>query len=50
VALNPIDGAIVAMVGGFDFNRTKFNHATQSGRQPGSGFKPFVYSRPSTAA
>ena len=44
VALSPRDGAIVAMVGGFDFNRTKFNHATQSGRQPGSGFKPFVYS------
>ena len=44
VALAPLDGAITAMVGGFDFNRTKFNHATQSGRQPGSGFKPFVYS------
>lgn len=44
VALSPRDGAITAMVGGFDFNRTKFNHATQSTRQPGSGFKPFVYS------
>jgi len=44
VALNPKDGAILAMVGGFDFYKNKFNHATQAWRQPGSGFKPFIYS------
>ncbi len=44
VAINPLDGTILAMVGGFDFGQKQFNHATQSGRQPGSGFKPFVYS------
>ena len=44
VALDPRDGAIHAMVGGFDFNKNKFNHATQAWRQPGSGFKPFIYS------
>ncbi|HYE70346.1 MAG TPA: penicillin-binding protein 1A, partial [Aquabacterium sp.] len=44
VALDPRDGAIQAMVGGFDFNKNKFNHATQAWRQPGSGFKPFIYS------
>lgn len=44
VALNPRDGGIVAMVGGFDFHKNKFNHATQAWRQPGSGFKPFIYS------
>ena len=44
VALDPRDGAIRAMVGGFDFNKNKFNHATQAWRQPGSGFKPFIYS------
>ena len=44
VALNPKDGAIQAMVGGFDFHKNKFNHATQAWRQPGSGFKPFIYS------
>lgn len=44
VALDPKDGAVRAMVGGFDFSRVKFNHAMQSGRQPGSSFKPFVYS------
>ena len=38
------DGAIRALVGGFDFNRNKFNRATQAWRQPGSSFKPFVYS------
>lgn len=43
VSLDPRDGAIRALVGGFDFNRTKFNHATQAWRQPGSGFKPFIY-------
>lgn len=44
VALNPDDGAITALVGGFDFNKNKFNHVTQAWRQPGSSFKPFVYS------
>jgi penicillin-binding protein 1A len=44
VALNPRDGAIHAMVGGFDFHKNKFNHVTQAWRQPGSGFKPFIYS------
>jgi penicillin-binding protein 1A len=44
VALNPSTGEIRAMVGGFDFERNKFNHVTQSARQPGSSFKPFVYS------
>ena len=44
VVMDPLTGAIVAMVGGFDFGLTQFNHATQSTRQPGSGFKPFVYS------
>jgi len=44
VSANPIDGAIRALVGGFDFNRGKFNHVTQAWRQPGSSFKPFIYS------
>jgi penicillin-binding protein 1A len=44
VAVDPRDGAIRALVGGFDFNRNKFNHATQAWRQPGSSFKPFIYS------
>ena len=44
VSLNPKDGAITALVGGFDFNRNKFNRVTQAWRQPGSSFKPFVYS------
>jgi penicillin-binding protein 1A len=44
VSLNPNDGAIRALVGGFDFNRNKFNHVTQAFRQPGSSFKPFIYS------
>ncbi len=44
VAANPEDGAIRALVGGFDFNRNKFNHVTQAWRQPGSSFKPFIYS------
>jgi penicillin-binding protein 1A len=44
VAANPKDGAIRALVGGFDFNRNKFNHVTQAWRQPGSSFKPFIYS------
>jgi len=44
VALNPKDGAITALVGGFDFDRNKFNRVTQAWRQPGSSFKPFIYS------
>lgn len=44
VAVDPADGAIRALVGGFDFNRNKFNHTTQAWRQPGSSFKPFIYS------
>lgn len=44
VAANTNDGAIRALVGGFDFNRNKFNHVTQAWRQPGSSFKPFIYS------
>jgi penicillin-binding protein 1A len=44
VALNPENGAITALVGGFDYKKNKFNHATQARRQPGSSFKPFVYS------
>ncbi len=44
VALDPGDGAIRALVGGFDFQRNKFNHVTQAWRQPGSSFKPFIYS------
>ncbi|MFZ2266068.1 MAG: penicillin-binding protein 1A [Azonexus sp.] len=44
VAVTPNDGGIRALVGGFDFNRNKFNHATQAWRQPGSSFKPFIYS------
>ena len=44
VAVDPADGAITALVGGFDFGRNKFNHVTQAWRQPGSSFKPFIYS------
>ena len=44
VSLDPQDGAIRALVGGFDFGRNKFNHVTQAWRQPGSSFKPFIYS------
>jgi len=44
VALDPEDGAIRSLVGGFSYARSKFNRATQSARQPGSGFKPFLYS------
>ena len=44
VSLDPLDGAIVALNGGFDFFLNNFNRATQSRRQPGSSFKPFVYS------
>ncbi|HEY2255643.1 MAG TPA: penicillin-binding protein 1A [Variovorax sp.] len=44
VAMDPRDGAVKAMVGGFDFDKNKFNHVTQAWRQPGSSFKPFIYS------
>ncbi|PCE24270.1 penicillin-binding protein 1A [Burkholderia ubonensis] len=44
VAIAPQDGAIRSLVGGFDYNKSKFNHVTQAWRQPGSSFKPFVYS------
>ncbi|MBP2837454.1 peptidoglycan glycosyltransferase/peptidoglycan DD-transpeptidase MrcA [Dickeya parazeae] len=43
VSLNPTDGAILALVGGFDFNQSKFNRATQALRQVGSNIKPFLY-------
>ncbi|MCH9762950.1 MAG: penicillin-binding protein 1A [Gammaproteobacteria bacterium] len=43
VALNPKNGSIEALVGGFNFQRSKFNRATQADRQPGSSFKPFIY-------
>ena len=43
VALDPHDGAIKAMIGGFDFKLGKFNRVTQAWRQPGSTFKPFIY-------
>lgn len=43
ISLNPGDGAILAMVGGLDFNQSKFNRVTQAKRQPGSAFKPFLY-------
>jgi penicillin-binding protein 1A len=44
IAMDPRDGAIRALVGGFDFHRNQFNHVTQAVRQAGSGFKPFIYS------
>ncbi|MFT4267585.1 MAG: penicillin-binding protein 1A [Xenophilus sp.] len=44
VGLDPVNGAVRALVGGFDFSQNKFNHATQAWRQPGSSFKPFIYS------
>jgi penicillin-binding protein 1A len=44
VAIDPRDGSIKALVGGFDFEKNKFNHVTQAWRQPGSSFKPFIYS------
>ncbi len=44
VSASPRDGAIYALVGGFDFSRNQFNHVTQAWRQPGSSFKPFIYS------
>ncbi len=44
VSMNPDNGAVLSAVGGFDYHQTKFNRATQAKRQPGSSFKPFVYS------
>ena len=44
VSIDPQTGAILALVGGFDFNRNKYNHVTQAQRQPGSIFKPFIFS------
>ena len=44
VAIHPQTGAVRALVGGFDFAKNKFNHVTQAWRQPGSSFKPFIYS------
>jgi penicillin-binding protein 1A len=44
VGLDPVTGRVRALVGGFDFNRQQFNHVTSAWRQPGSSFKPFLYS------
>jgi penicillin-binding protein 1A len=44
ISADPRDGAIRALIGGFDFNRNQYNHVTQALRQPGSSFKPFIYS------
>ena len=44
VSIRPSDGMIYSLVGGVDFDRSKFNHVTQAFRQPGSAFKPFIYS------
>jgi len=44
VAIDPKDGAVRSLVGGFDFSRNQYNHVTQASRQPGSSFKPFIYS------
>ena len=44
ISLRPQDGAMLALVGGYDYYRSKFNRVTQALRQPGSGFKPFIYS------
>jgi penicillin-binding protein 1A len=44
VAASSRDGSVRALIGGFDFNLNKFNHVTQAWRQPGSSFKPFIYS------
>ncbi|MCC7327010.1 MAG: penicillin-binding protein 1A [Burkholderiales bacterium] len=44
VAISPLDGAIVALSGGYEYEHNKFNHVTQAQRQPGSAFKPFIYS------
>lgn len=44
MAINPLTGAVNALIGGFSYQRNKFNHVTQAKRQPGSSFKPFIYS------
>jgi penicillin-binding protein 1A len=44
ISVRPTDGMIYSLIGGFDFDRSKFNHITQAFRQPGSSFKPFIYS------
>ena len=44
ISISPLDGSIKALVGGYDYTRSKFNRVVQSRRQPGSGFKPFIYS------
>jgi penicillin-binding protein 1A len=44
VSLDPLDGAITSLAGGFDFSLSRFNRVTQASRQPGSSFKPFIYS------
>ena len=44
ISISPRDGSIKALVGGYDYTRSKFNRVVQSRRQPGSGFKPFIYS------
>jgi penicillin-binding protein 1A len=44
ISVNPQNGAVRSLVGGFDFNRNQYNHVTQAWRQPGSSFKPFIYS------
>nr|VFK09087.1 MAG: penicillin-binding protein 1A [Candidatus Kentron sp. LPFa] len=44
LAVDPLNGAVRALIGGFDFYHSKFNRATQAKRQPGSSFKPFLYS------
>src|SRR5438309_632910 len=44
ISVNPQDGAVRSLVGGFDFNRSQYNHVTQAWRQPGAGLKPFIYS------
>jgi penicillin-binding protein 1A len=44
VSVDPLDGAVVALTGGYDFFLSKYNRATQAKRQPGSSFKPFIYS------
>ena len=43
IALSPEEGGIRALVGGFDFRQSRFNRITQASRQPGSSFKPFIY-------
>ena len=44
ISLHPVDGSITALIGGFDYEHSKFNRVTQAERQPGSSFKPFIYS------